>query len=152
MPVEYADIILAVAALIAAVLYLRVRRRKRKKSAPPVRPAAPAKQTAGGVQVAPAGRDDLLAGVDRSELNPAVSPGLDLDVRAEADGGVDRAGALVKEVERPDVDRAAREVEAGRGGGLELINEKGDTAIRHREIIESFRACPFRYDARLAGC
>src|SRR5438477_5255547 len=47
MPVEYADIILAVAALIAAALYLRTRRRRKKKSAPPVRPAAPTNQTAG---------------------------------------------------------------------------------------------------------
>src|SRR5690348_9634389 len=48
MPVEYAYILLAVTALIAAVLYLRVRRRRgKKKSAPPVRPAAPANQTAG---------------------------------------------------------------------------------------------------------
>ncbi|HKV88983.1 MAG TPA: hypothetical protein VJT78_13390, partial [Candidatus Dormibacteraeota bacterium] len=47
MPLEYAYILLAVVALIAAVLLLRVRRRRRKKSAPPVRPAAPANQTAG---------------------------------------------------------------------------------------------------------
>src|SRR5438067_13157608 len=47
MPVEYADIILAVAALIAAALYLRTRRRMKKRSAPPVRPAAPTNQTAG---------------------------------------------------------------------------------------------------------
>src|SRR3981081_3602946 len=49
MPVEYADIILAVAALFAAILYLRTRRRhRRKKGAPPVRPASPTSQTARG--------------------------------------------------------------------------------------------------------
>ena len=39
----YADLVLAVAALIAGVLYLRARRRhgKRKKGGPPVRPATP---------------------------------------------------------------------------------------------------------------
>src|SRR5260370_17421297 len=51
MPTEtvYADLVLAVAALIAGVLYLRARRRhgKRKKSGPPVRPATPAPAAAG---------------------------------------------------------------------------------------------------------
>src|SRR6202171_790689 len=48
MPVEYAYIVLAVVALIAGLLYMRVRRRRRhKKSAPPVRPASPVNQTAG---------------------------------------------------------------------------------------------------------
>src|SRR6266851_3326531 len=51
MPTEtvYADLVLAVAALIAGVLYLRARRRhgKRKKSGPPVRPATPAPPAAG---------------------------------------------------------------------------------------------------------
>src|SRR5437899_12562509 len=40
-------IMLSVAAIVVALLYLRTRRRRRKKSAPPVRPAAPANQTAG---------------------------------------------------------------------------------------------------------
>src|SRR5438309_1381487 len=52
MPTEtvYADLVLAVAALIAGVLYLRARRRhgKRKKSGPPVRPATPTPQAAAG--------------------------------------------------------------------------------------------------------
>src|SRR4029077_13042682 len=45
MPAEtvYADLVLAVAALIAGLLYLRARRRhvRRKKAGPPVRPATP---------------------------------------------------------------------------------------------------------------
>ncbi|TMC82335.1 MAG: hypothetical protein E6J06_11195, partial [Chloroflexi bacterium] len=41
------DIILAVFAIFAAIFYLRTRRRRKKKAAPPVRPAAPANQTAG---------------------------------------------------------------------------------------------------------
>src|SRR5258708_21345673 len=51
MPVEtvYADLVLAVAALIAGILYLRARRRhvRRKKAGPPVRPATPAPNSAG---------------------------------------------------------------------------------------------------------
>src|SRR3989442_1436201 len=48
MPTEYAVMILAVAALFTGGLYLMTRRRHRKKkSAPPVRPAAPTNQTAG---------------------------------------------------------------------------------------------------------
>src|SRR5712664_751101 len=50
MPVEtvYADLVLAVAALIAGALYLRARRRhvKHKKSGPPIRPATPTPQAA----------------------------------------------------------------------------------------------------------
>src|SRR5712692_9002860 len=55
MPVEtvYADLVLAVAALIAGVLYLRARRRhvRRKKAGPPVRPATPLPNSAGGQAV-----------------------------------------------------------------------------------------------------
>src|SRR5260370_7762711 len=51
MPVEtvYADLVLAVAALVAAILYLRARRRhvRRKKAGPPVRPATPVPMSAG---------------------------------------------------------------------------------------------------------
>src|SRR5260370_31923730 len=52
MPVEtvYADLVLAVAALVAGLLYLRARRRhvRRKKPGPPVRPATPIPNSAGG--------------------------------------------------------------------------------------------------------
>src|SRR5260370_26991817 len=52
MPVEtvYADLVLAVAALVAGLLYLRARRRhvRRKKAGPPVRPATPIPNSAGG--------------------------------------------------------------------------------------------------------
>ena len=75
------------------------------------------RQFAVRVQIAPAGRGHLLAGVDRSEFDPAVRAGLDLDVSAKADGGVDRARAVVKQIERPDVDRASGEIDTcGRGG------------------------------------
>src|SRR6202022_3353573 len=51
MPAEtvYADLVLAVAALIAGALYLRTRRRrgKRKKVGPPIRPATPTPAAAG---------------------------------------------------------------------------------------------------------
>ena len=38
---------------------------------------------------------------------------------AHADRGVDRLGAGVEEIEGPDVDRAAREIDSGRRGGLD---------------------------------
>src|SRR5260370_6931057 len=51
MPVDtvYADLVVAVAALVAGILYLRARRRhvRRKKAGPPVRPATPVPMSAG---------------------------------------------------------------------------------------------------------
>ena len=41
---------------------------------------------------------------------------IELDVRAEADGRVQRLRAIVKEIERPDVDGAAGEIDSCRCG------------------------------------
>jgi len=56
--------------------------------------AAPASDSSGrspGVFRRATRPSHLFARIDRSELDPAVGAGLDLDVRPEADGGVDRA-------------------------------------------------------------
>ena len=53
------------------------------------------------------------------------SRGSSSHVRAQADGGVERLRAVVKEIERPDVDRAAGEIDSGRRG-------RGDA---HADII-----------------
>src|SRR3981081_4020273 len=56
MPAEtiYADLVLAVAALVAGVLYLRARRRhKAKKAGPPVRPATPTPRSAAPPALSP---------------------------------------------------------------------------------------------------
>ena len=54
--------------------------------------------------------------VDRAKLNHSVCTPLDLDVRAKTDRRVQRGGAVVKEVERPDVDGPAGQIDAGRCG------------------------------------
>ena len=59
----------------------------------------------------------IAIGVDRPQLDvAAVGSRLDLGVRAQADRRVQRRGAVVEEIERPDVDGAAREIDAGRRG------------------------------------
>ena len=52
-------------------------------------------------------------GVDRTQLDRAVGRAARRDVRAQADGGVQRRRAVVKEIERPDVDGAAGQIDAG---------------------------------------
>ena len=61
-------------------------------------------------------RSDGPIGVDRSKLDCAVLAGRDLHVRPQADRGVQRRRAVVKEVERPDVDGAAGQIDAGGSG------------------------------------
>jgi hypothetical protein len=64
-------------------------------------------------------RLDAGVGVDRAKLDPAVGPGLDDGVRAKADGGIQRAGAGMKQVEGPDVDGAAGEIDTRGRRGLD---------------------------------
>ncbi len=59
---------------------------------------------------------DRAAGIDRAQLDSAIGPRLELRVRAKADRGVQRDGAVVEKVERPDVDGAAGQVDTRRGG------------------------------------
>src|SRR5262249_9792226 len=60
-------------------------------------------------------------------------PSRDFSVRAQADRRVQRQRAVVEEIQRPDVDGAAREVDPRRRGG--------DDPIQHREII-CWTGCP----------
>src|SRR5438445_13665096 len=64
-------------------------------------------------------RAQLTVRVDRSQLDAAVGARLDLDVRAQVDGGVQRRRAVVEQMQGPDVDGAAGQVDAGRRGGLD---------------------------------
>ena len=59
---------------------------------------------------------DAEAGVFRHDLDALVVAAIELHVRAEADGGVERLRTIVKEIERPDVDRAAGEIDSCRCG------------------------------------
>ena len=54
------------------------------------------------------------AGILRDELDPIVRPRVNLRVGAQTDGGVERLRAVMKEIERPDVDGAAGEVDSRR--------------------------------------
>jgi hypothetical protein len=71
-------------------------------------------QAAAGLQIVPARRDDSAVGVNRAQLDASARPRVHFDVRAEADGRVHRGGAVVKKVQRPDVDRPAGEIDACR--------------------------------------
>src|SRR5207248_937410 len=71
-------------------------------------------------QLRPGVRLDPAIGIYGSQLDPAVRSPLDLDVRAQADRRVQGGRAFVKDVQRPDVDRAAREIDAGGRGRGEL--------------------------------
>ena len=61
-----------------------------------------------------------LGRVDRLEHDPAVGPRNDLGVRAQADGGVERLGVFVKQIQRPDVESAAGQIDARGGGAANL--------------------------------
>ena len=60
--------------------------------------------------------------VERSQLDGAVGPRLDLDVRAQADRGVQGHRAVMEQVQRPDVDRAAGQVDAGGGRADDVLH------------------------------
>jgi hypothetical protein len=53
-------------------------------------------------------------GVDRSELDTPVRSRFQLRVGAQADRHVHRRRAVVEEIQRPDVNGAARQIDAGR--------------------------------------
>ena len=63
-------------------------------------------------QLAPVFGLDRRTCVDRFDRDPRVRPWIDARTRPEADGGVERLRARVKEIERPDVDRASSQVNA----------------------------------------
>ena len=82
-------------------------------------------------QLAPVVRFDRDARVFGVDDDAGVGAGLERRAGPEADGGVDRLRAGVKQVERPDVQRAAREIDAGGRGGLDS----------HLGIIEPCQFC-----------
>ena len=55
--------------------------------------------------------------VDGSERDGAIVARFDVRVGAEADGRIQRERAIVKQVERPDVDGATRKIDPRRSGG-----------------------------------
>ena len=60
------------------------------------------------------GADDVRSvSIDRSSTRPSVRGSI-CDVRAQADRRVQRRRAVVEQIERPDVDRAAGQIDAGR--------------------------------------
>src|SRR5688572_2474987 len=82
--------------------------------------------------------------VDRCNDDPVVISRRDSGARTEADRRVNRLRARVKEIERPDVERASREIDAGGSGGLD----------RHPRIIGLaliITSCPVRFVATSAS-
>ena len=55
----------------------------------------------------------------RIDDDSSIAARRDLAPCAEADGGVERLRAVVKEVERPDIEGAARKVDPRRGGSFD---------------------------------
>jgi hypothetical protein len=72
------------------------------------------REIAAAVERGPVCGADGAIGVDRAQLDASIRSWLELRVRAQADRRVDRRRAVVKEIERPDVDGAARQIDAGR--------------------------------------
>jgi hypothetical protein len=62
-------------------------------------------------------RLDGSMGVDGSERNGAIVARFDVRVGAQADRRIQRERAIVKQVERPDVDGATGEIDPCRSGG-----------------------------------
>ena len=68
-------------------------------------------------QFAPVFDFDSSPCVARHDRQPAIAR-QDRAPRRQADGGVDRLRACVEEIERPDIERAARQVDSRRGRRL----------------------------------
>jgi hypothetical protein len=65
-------------------------------------------------QLAPVLRFDHAIRVFRSQDDARIATRLDAGARAQADRRVERLCTRMKQVERPDVDGATREIDAGR--------------------------------------
>ena len=76
----------------------------------------------------PAANLDSLRCVDRFQPDLAVRALDDLGMRPQADSCVHRLGVLVKQIKRPDVERAAGEIDAGRSRGPNLLHVWGHGA------------------------
>ena len=112
-------------------------RRRRRRSAPTIRqcrrrPAIPTRAHGHAAHVERRGQssqerqrlvvaqrrrrvdDDPAPGVLGDDFDVSSSRGSRRDMGAEADGGVQRLRAVVKEIERPDIDGAAGQIDARR--------------------------------------
>src|SRR5262249_47700613 len=74
-------------------------------------------------QLRPVIRFDALAGILGDEHQPPIRSRPQVAARAQADRGVERLRSFVKEVQRPDVERAAREIDARRRGCVDVHGE-----------------------------
>ena len=72
------------------------------------------REISGAVELRPMSRVNLPASINRTKDDPAVGSRFDFHVCTQADRRVQGRGAFMKYIERPDVDRAAREVDARR--------------------------------------
>jgi hypothetical protein len=77
-------------------------------------------QVAGLAQLGPIFDLHRALRVFGSNHDPMIGAGVDASAGAKADGGVDRLRAGMEEIQRPDVDRAARQVDARRRRGLDM--------------------------------
>ena len=75
------------------------------------------RELAAAVELGPGCRRHASIRVDRSQLDAPIVSRLQLRMRAEIDRGVNRLRAVMKQVEWPDVDRAAGEIDPRRRGG-----------------------------------
>jgi hypothetical protein len=71
------------------------------------------RQFACRIELGPAPNADCAIGVEGAQLDSTVVARGDLGVRAQADRRVQRRRAVVEQVQRPDVDGAAGEVDPG---------------------------------------
>ena len=75
------------------------------------------RQLPAAVELRPVACLNRSSRIHRLQRHAAIVARLDRGMRPQADGGVQRERAVVKEVQRPDVDGAAREIDARRRGG-----------------------------------
>lgn len=65
-------------------------------------------------ELGPVGDSTVPARIDGPELDDSVGSGLDRGMCSQTDRGIQRQCAFVEQIERPDVDGAAGEVDSGR--------------------------------------
>ena len=91
-------------------------------------------QVVGVAELRPVVDFDALAGVVGNDHETAIRTRPDLAPRAQTDRGVNRLRAVMEQIERPDVERPAREIDPCRRGRFNL----------HRDIIHHTENCGHR--------
>ncbi|PYR89271.1 MAG: hypothetical protein DMF84_25065 [Acidobacteria bacterium] len=81
--------------------------------------AAEQLQVVAVAQVRPVIHLDALPRIFRHDHEPSIVARRDRAVRAQADRGIQRLRAVVKQVERPDIERAARKIDPRRRGSFD---------------------------------